>query len=411
MSKASDPSLVDRNVMRKLTLLLFLAAFALPAIAVKLVTVQHLEQAVAEARSKADKDIAQQLTKLELTERLSTARLDKLKAELPGDQSRKALLAVADASAFLNLPAADILHDPPPDSATQGKIMSLAADFVVATLPKMPDFFATRTTTRFNDMRVEYLFGEPNIVQNDGFHLVDKFSDTVLFRDGRELVQATTAKKGEISAPPQTGLANWGVFGPLLGIVMTDVLKGKMGWGHWEQGATGPLAVFRYAVAEGKSGYTVRYCCFQSDGAVLREFKAVPPYHGEITIDPATGAVLRLVVNTDLKPGPQIFRADLLVEYSAVEIGGKSYICPARSISISKAIEVVSREVASPDGKATYTVLAGMPDVTSINDVVFDNYHQFRGEMRILPADNADPNISAPSLQPAAPSASPPPQR
>jgi hypothetical protein len=337
--------------------------------------------------------------------------LDKLKAELPGDQSRKALLAVADAAAFLNLPAADILHDAPPDPATQGKVMSLAADFVVATLPKMPDFFATRTTTRFNDMRVEYLLGEPNIVQNEGFHLEDKFSDTVLFRDGREVVQPTTGKKSEITAPSQTGLANWGVFGPLLGIVMTDILKGKMGWGHWEQGAARPLAVFRYAVAEGKSGYTVRYCCFQSDGAVMREFKVVPPYHGEITVDPATGAVLRLVIKTDLKPGPQMLRADLLVEYSPVEIGGKSYICPARSISISKAVEVVSREVTSPDGKATYTVLAGMPNVTSINDVVFDNYHQFRGEMRILPADNADPNTTVPESPPAPPSALPPPQR
>jgi len=394
--------------MRTLVLLLFLTAFAFPACAEKRVTVEQLEQAVAAAHGKPDKDVAQQLTRLELTERLSTARLDKLKAELPGDQTRRALLAVADASGFLNLPAADIPHDAPPDSATQGKIMSRAADFVVATLPKMPDFLATRSTTRFNDLKVEVVFDDPTIVQNQGFHLVDKFSDTVLFRDDREVVQAATGKKGEKNAPIQTGLANWGVFGPLLGVVMTDVLKGKMGWGHWEQGAAGPLAVFRYAVAEGKSSYTVRYCCFQSDDAVMHEFKVVPSYHGEIAVDPTTGSVLRLVVKTDLKPGPQMFRADLLVEYSSVEIGGRNYICPARSVSISTAMEVVSKDIISQDGKTYYAGLVGKPNVTAINDVVFDNYHQFRGEMRILPAESADPNTSAPALAPAAPPASPP---
>ena len=200
---------------------------------------------------------------------------------------------------------------------TEGKIVSRAADFAVETVSKMPDFYAARTTTRFQDMKVTYPVNEPVIVAHQGFHLLDKSYATVLFRDGHEVVQTGDGKKKGSSVTVSTGLTNWGVFGPLLGVVMADILKGKIGWGHWEQGPTGPLAVFRYAVAEDRSNYSVRYCCFRGEKGDMREFQAVPAYHGEIAIDPATGAVLRLVVKTDLESSLPMRRADVVVDYGA----------------------------------------------------------------------------------------------
>jgi hypothetical protein len=394
--------------VEKLVLLMVLAALAQSSFAADHVTVQQLEKAVAEARGMADKDAAQRLTALELTERLSTTRLAKLEADLPGEHTRMALLAAADASAFLNLPATDILRDAAPDSATQGKIMSAAADFVMATIPRLPDFSATRTTTRFHDLNLSYMFGEPVVVPNQPFLLLDRLSATVLYRDGREVVETTRAKSGGNREPYQTGSANHGVFGLFLTTVMTDILKGKMGWAHWEQGASGPLAVFRFAVAEEKSDYTVRYCCVATGDGAMAEFMAVPDFHGEIAVDPKSGAVLRVVVKTDLKPGLQVSRNDLLVEYGPVEIGGKSYICPVRSVSITRAADVVARGVVYRDGQAFYDEIAGVPEVTAINDVVFDNYHQFRGEMRILPAESADQDGSTPAPRAATPQKPPP---
>jgi len=51
---------------------------------------------------------------MELSERLSSPRLQKIQADLPGEKSRTALLVLADASAFLQLPAAEISTTPPP---------------------------------------------------------------------------------------------------------------------------------------------------------------------------------------------------------------------------------------------------------------------------------------------------------
>ena len=63
--------------MRKLGLLLLLVGIAFPALAAKRVTVEQLEQLLAAAHGKPDAEVARQLSDLELTERLSSARLSR----------------------------------------------------------------------------------------------------------------------------------------------------------------------------------------------------------------------------------------------------------------------------------------------------------------------------------------------
>jgi len=405
--------------MRKSTLLLILAAFAIRALAADPVTVEQLQQALAATHGRPDKEVAQKLRGLELTERLSEPRLESLKAALPGDASKQALLALADESAFLDLPAADTLRLAPPDLATQGKTVSRAADVVVETVSRMPDFFASRTTTRLQDMTMttsgplitSYGPDQQVLVPDRGFHLVDRVSAIVTYRNGREVVEPVEGKKRGMSYTSSTGLTNWGVFGPLLGVVMTDILKGKIGWSHWEQGPTGPLAVFRYAVEEDRSNYTVRYCCFRSENGDMKEFEAVPAYHGEIAIDPLSGAIHRLVVKTVLEPELPMRRIDVVVSYGPVEIGGKTYICPTKSTSISTSEALVffgfmyyvdkkgKPDDSNPFNKKKQATTVSQPIVTAINDVVFDNYHQFRGEVRMLPSitEERDGNLAHPA--------------
>ena len=88
---------------------------------------------------------------LELTERLSTAKLDRLAVDLPGQKSRQALMILADASAFLNPPAAETPNQPAPDLATQRKILATTVNYVTRTLQQLPNFFATRGTSSFED--------------------------------------------------------------------------------------------------------------------------------------------------------------------------------------------------------------------------------------------------------------------
>jgi hypothetical protein len=392
--------------MRKYLFLFFLFAAVLPARAAEQVTVEQLEHTLADAHGKRDQDLAKQLGGMELSERLSSPRLAKIQAGLPGKKSRLALLALADASVFLQLPAAEIPATPPPDAHTQRLILSRAAEDLATSIPRLPDFFARQTTNRFHDLKVSYFSpaSDPVILEHQAFQLLDSFSDTVYYRNDQE-VEETNEKQPKIKPRPRNGLVNWGVFGPLLRIVVADIYKGKMEWGHWEQRSTGPAAVFQYAIPKEKSNYVVKYCCLGLPNEAWHDFQSIPPFHGEIAIDPATGAVYRLVLITDLSPSDPIFRAEIMVEYEPVEIGGKMYICPRKSVTITTAIAPIlhRNNCANWDCSPTYVF---RPKDTAINDTVYDSYHVFRSESRILPAGSAGQEDKSPPDGPApAPSA------
>jgi hypothetical protein len=392
--------------MRCLRLLLAcLFATAFPAWASEPATIAQLEQALAAAHGKSDKDVAKQLGELQLTERLSTLRLEKLQAGLPGIKSRQALQVLSDASAFQNLPAAEIPQLAAPDHDTESKILAKTTDYISHTLPRLPDFIVTRSTSRFDNLKVEHIGGSVAsvaVVEDQPYHFINITRETVTYRNGAEEVV------GSVNHPEhQRGLYNWGVFGPLLQIVVTDILAGKMGWGHWEQGRRGMMAVFRYAVSQDRSHFEVKYCCFtNTDG--WHTFEALPSYHGEIAVDPQTGAILRLTIQTDIPAGHPIYRADVLVEYGPVEIGGQEYICPTKSVSISRVMDTVTvREIDCYESSCQPAILAH-PKTTSVNDADYSAYHVFRGEVRMLPADSSESEGEPPQSQsPATPAPKP----
>ena len=117
-------------------------------------TVEMIEHVLAVLHTESDRNLARELDGHHLTQRLTAARFERLNSKLPGRESRQALLAIADEAAFLDLPPADQLDLPAPDRAAQGRMVSRAAAFVAATVSRMPDFTATRTTTRFQDAYV-----------------------------------------------------------------------------------------------------------------------------------------------------------------------------------------------------------------------------------------------------------------
>ena len=371
--------------MRKLAVLVLLAEMVLPAFASKRITVAQLEQAMVVARGKADAEVAQQISDLELTERLSIQKLSQLKTALPGERSAQSLLILADKSAFLDPPASDIPATPAPDLAEQRRIMGLAVGYVTRTIPLLPNLFATRETKHFEDTPL--LQRAVNSVPYQPLHFVRASSATVLYRDGRETVDAGPAKKTAAATDP--GLTTWGVFGPILGTVLVDAARSKLAWSHWENGSNGTEAVFSYEVPKDKSHYEVNYCCTpksEIEWDTMAPFHQVSAYHGEITINPQNGTIVRLSLEANLTASDPITRAALVVEYGSVEIGGKSYFCPVRSLSMS-----IAQEVQYSNGRYQRPLeFASRPLKTMLNEVAFEQYHMFRADVRVLPDSEAD---------------------
>jgi VWFA-related protein len=120
-------------------------------LAVKRITVEQLERTLVGARGESDAKLARRLSDVELSERLSKAKLVSWTASLRSKRARQALVALADASAFLGPPPAEIPADAPPEAGAQRSMISLAVDYLNKTIPKLPNFYATRTTVRYEE--------------------------------------------------------------------------------------------------------------------------------------------------------------------------------------------------------------------------------------------------------------------
>ena len=386
-----------KSAMRAFAVLL-LAAIALQAwaSAVKM-DVEQLEKLLTSSHGESDSQVADQLSGLELTERLSEVRLARLEAGLPGPKSRERLTLLADASAFLNLPAAELPDRPKPDYAEQVRLLGLARNYVANTILKLPNFFATRVTTNYVSTLADIRINSVDTVPYKPFEEVDASHVTVLYRDGREL-----AANGDRYRASTKEVRTRGEFGPILIVVLDDAIKGHLAWSHWERSNAGVLAVFQYEVPEPASHYLV-----DSPG-LNQEVQYHPAYHGEIALNPADGSILRLTIIPEMKAGDPMSSADLMVDYGPVEIGGVKYNCPIRSVALSQ-VRVVKREW-DDEWRRMENSSLGSPQIY-LNEVNFTRYHLFRVESRILAGKESEEAVerAAIAVAPPPPAAQPSP--
>lgn len=381
-------------------LCLLLAAASTPAIfgaplpAAKDVTVDQLEQLLKQMRGQGDVKVARQITNIKLTERVSLARLAQWEAELAGERSRQALMAVADASAFLAPPAADTPKLPPPDADTLQQILTRCMDYVKQRLPRLPDYFALRTTTAFaitTADRLESMQDANELFQKkhapklnynalgpakssdspeQQYFWLGSYAQEVTYHGQDEVVNTAPGANGRQHESPYV-LTTSGEFGSVLSVILVDVSQDQMVWDHWEQGSRGPLAVFHYSVPAERSHFWLHYANERSEH---------PAYHGEVAIDPESGAIWRITLLTGGSESGFFAESSLVVDFAPTEIAEARYICPVHSVAMIRYFDTF--EYAN-------TAHTPVPFQISLNDVMFTNYHQFRSESHILSGASA----------------------
>ena len=346
------------------------------------VTVDQLRTLLVEASHEPDAEIAHRIASLHLSERLTAADLQHIDDALyPGPRTGEALRLLGDSSAFLDPPPAEIPARAAPSIAEQQAMLNAAVHFVAVTLKRLPDFFATRTTQSFDDLPMEVTHSGWAAVGQ--MHADGTFSQEITYRHGNEVVGARLANG---KAAILSGLTSTGEFGPLQALILRDFVHGKVLWSHWETTRTGVVAVFQYAVPASQSHYEVDYCCVRSyedptansgfaPGGIANAYHGRPGYHGTLSIDPGTGAIVRVTLEALLKGSDPITDGGVAIDYGSVAIAGDtSYICPVRSVAISTSRSQIA-------GDFTPRM------VKRINEVEFADYHRFRATVQmVLPA-------------------------
>ena len=319
------------------------------------------------------------LSKVELTERVSVSKLSDWTARYKSRNFQQSLIAVADASAFLDPPPAEILKQPAPDEVTQGHMLGLVKSYLDTTIPKLPDLYATRTTVRYEDTP---LFDTENIsVKYQPLRVAETSKATILYRHGNEVVESHGSEPDESS---HRYLITHGTFGPLLAEVRRAVVTPKqIKWVRWESGPGLSLAVFEFEVPMAESKDFEGGCCLP-DAEGEDPFRKQAGYRAEIAIDPSNGTILRIQEQFDMRGYVPMDRDKILIDYGSVKIGGKTYFCPVRSVSIARGRSIISLKLWDQ------SFLSFGPYSTKLNDMRFSNYHVFRADSRILPGFQPD---------------------
>jgi hypothetical protein len=291
-------------------------------------------------------------------------------------------MLIADPSIFLPPPADEMPADAAPNAASAQQMLVEVVKYVNATVRQLPNLMATRFSNGFEDQPREE---KPATTGFDSvfylpLHWVGSLKMEVTYRDRHEMEDKSV--KIEKRGNGVGGLITTGEFGPILSMVLADALKSKLAWTRWEKGGDGTMAVFHYQVPADKSNYHVKFCCilrgFSADGSPeMQVSDERSAYHGDIVFSPADGSIRLLALEADVPAGALVSGAGIAVEYAATDIGGRSYICPVRSVSLLRA------RIAQQSGAISGFNYKG-PVKTFLNDVRFSNYRRFGSETKVL---------------------------
>jgi len=356
---------------------LALVAASLPPVwAGQPVAVQQLAGILASAHSAgaSDEAIANKIARIDLSERLTSATLARLAAGV-GQHTVAALELLADRSAFQLPPADEIAPGAPLSHDELHAIVQRVASYTSAYVKDLPNIVCTRIVSRFDDLGAH---------GHGLLSLQDTLTGELTVRDGVESFHLANSA-APVPAGKRTGLhsarnlTTSGEFGNILAEMFVSHAVFK--WRRWETVDGKRLAVIAYSAPREGSRFKVSVCCLEQAQDSVPWIRQ-SAYQGEMSIDPASGAVLRVAQQAVNLPSDfPVRNIWTVVEYSPVKLGEGSFLLPGRSLSFT---DVQLPSVPGPD--ATYIDLAGarLPDHDHyLNRLEFRNYHKFLAESNL----------------------------
>ena len=361
--------------MNRLTWALLLIVASSPALAARRISVSQLEDLLRSLQQdkKSDLDVSTSLKQVELTEQLTRAQMNNVLHFAPGMLSTEQVYVLEARSATLTPPVSDLPSAPAPDAAGQQAILARAAAYVKNTYAQLPPLKATRTTLRFQDNMDAVAASSgingsaTEVVTAAGFSNASSF---IHFINSTE--EHVPIQHGAEQLPAQTNKIPWGANkmialmepDPDLVMVHREAQEsGTIEWLRWELVNGRHTAVYIFSVPRKKSRLALNVCCFPSvrqtgkatfytaltapalgggasGGGVTgnfqtntdwNNFKATVPYHGTLFIDPATGTVLRMIVEAELNPSEVVHQVDTRIDYGPMNVLGKTLIVPVKT--------------------------------------------------------------------------------
>jgi hypothetical protein len=337
----------------------------------------------------SDKQIAIEVRKLQLTEKLTDKTIIDLQAQGAGPKTVEALRYLRDQTATKTAPSRDATYSPatapespistgpptaklstqappipPPDSIRQKQILDSMTDYALNYTKSLPNFFCVEVTRQYVD---------PNA--GDHYRSYGTILAKVGYNEGAEHynVYSLNGKLVDttMDAVKTGGAVSTGEFGSMMREIFEPKSAAEFNWDHWATLRGRRMAVFNYFIDSGHSAWSITYGSDKND-----EQRIITAYRGLIYADPNTGEIARIkFVAVDIPRTFPISETSDTLDYDLVDISGQQFVVPLKALVLMKA----GRE-------------------SSKNEIEFRNYRKFEAGSTIT----YDLNPNAPPPLPSA---------
>ncbi len=291
-----------------------------------------------------DKQIANYLKNVQLTQKLTQKTITDLQAQGAGPKTVKELERLRSETANMKPPSHAATSSPatapdhvaaigsgsmgisvkappipPPNSIQQAKMLDTIKQYAISYTRNLPNFICVRVTRQYTALYPEL----------DRYRHTGTILARVGYHDGEEenriySINGKLVNMGVNQVPRQGGAFSTGEFADLMRSIFDPQSQAQFGWDHWGTLRTQRMAVFNYYIDSAHSTFSISWEAGAPDAQ-----QVITAYKGLVYANPDTGAIARITfIAVSIPPMFPVKKAKDILDYGEEKISGNTYICP-----------------------------------------------------------------------------------
>ena len=277
------------------------------------------QQKLIQQKKGTDRELAEFLAKVRLTEKLEPSVIEDLEAGGIGPLTLKALQKLQEQSRSLKAATIrQVLPDEPipiPTAEEQGRILDEVRQYVANYDANMPDYIC---------MEIEQRMVAPRRGANPSYRLADTITSKVTYFQHKEDKTPILNGSRPVAGSYESlgGATARGDFETALRLLFDRATEARFEWARWTTLRGRRTMVFSYYVPLTRSQYRI--------GVSDRKIERITAYSGEVYVDAEPPhAVTRMKTSAqEIPPDFPIRKADTVLDYAYADIGGQQFLLP-----------------------------------------------------------------------------------
>ena len=269
-----------------------------------------------------DKEVAETLRKMKLSERLNLDTVEALQGEGAGPKTVAVLKQLATESATLPeakppAPKPMYVPPPPPSSEEQAKLLDEVRDYAVNYTHRLPDFICLEQTRRYVDTTGRDSWRQADILTAKLSYFNQREDYKLISQNDRVVTEETYTSVG--------GALSMGDFGTTMRDIFDPASQATFAWERWTTLRARRTHVFSYRVPLEFTRYTIEYQGKEKDD--VQRIKA--GYRGSVFVDNELHTIVRITQEAqNIPPTFPVQEARETLDYDFTKIGDSEFFLP-----------------------------------------------------------------------------------